>query len=91
MGINMCYSYLVIIGEYVGGAEQDHKTWFFEMLWGLEKVLAQVYYIRGGLLWRGQNGNWWINKYFLKKIKIHLTFWSHLVFLRIDKGYLWGC
>ena len=38
------------------------------------KKLAQVYYIWGGFLWRGQYRYWWINKYFSRKIKIHIIF-----------------
>ena len=30
------------------------KKGLSEVLWGLEKALAQVYYIREGLFWRGQ-------------------------------------
>ena len=46
-----------------GGAEIEHKKWFFEVLRELEKkTLAQVYDICWGLLWRGQNRYSWINK-----------------------------
>ena len=31
--------------EIEGEAEQDHKKWFFEVLRGLEKTLAEVYNI----------------------------------------------
>ena len=39
-------------GGIEGGAEQDHKKWFFEVLRGMEKTLAQVYNFWWGLLWR---------------------------------------
>ena len=65
--------------EIEGRPEQDHKKWFFEVLRGLEKTLAQVYNIRWELLWRGQNRYSWINKSFLKKHKIRETFWTHFV------------
>ena len=35
-----------------------------------KKRLVQVYYIWGGLLWRGQYRYWWINKYFLRKFTL---------------------
>ena len=45
-----------------GEAEQDTKKCFFEVLRRLEKTLAKVYNIPGGLLCRGQNRYSRINK-----------------------------
>ena len=52
---------------------------FSEVVRVLEKALAQVYCIWGGLLWKGQHKYWWINKYFFLKIQSHLTRWTHLI------------
>ena len=62
-----------------GRAEDYTKKWLTEVLRRLEEALEQEYYIWGGLLWRGQYRHWWINKYFSRKIKILLIFWTVLV------------
>ena len=54
-----------------------------KVLRGLGKALAQVYYIWGGLLWRGQYRYWQINKYFSRKIKMHRSFWTGLVLRQV--------
>ena len=56
-----------------GRAQGYTKKRLSEVLWRLEKGLAQVYYIWGGLLWRGQYRYWWKNKYFSRKNTFILT------------------
>ena len=54
-------------------SSQNWRKLISEELWGLDRALT-VYYIRRGLLWRGQNRYWWINKYLLKYSKFTFSF-----------------
>ena len=79
---NICYDW----GDKncIAGRAQDYtKKCLSQVLQGLEKTLAQVYYIWRGLLWRKQYRYWWINKYFLRKIKIYLIFLTWTNFIHI--------
>ena len=64
---------------FAGRAQHYTRKCFSEVLRELEKALAQVYCIRGRLLWKGLYRYWWINKYFSRKIKIDLISWTDFV------------
>ena len=68
--------------DFAGRAQDYTKKCLSEVLRGLEKALAQVYYIWGGLLWRGQYRYWWINKNIRKKWKF-TSFFEQPIYIGI--------
>ena len=55
--------------NFIAGWTKDYtKKRLSEVRHGLEKALAQVYYILGGILWMGKY-RYWINTHFFEKNK----------------------